>query len=158
MKRALLIACLLAARPLYGAMPEPGLEIKGYISSWTQDCAGKTCSLPKPGERNIPVTLSLGLPVSPGAASVVNAAETLKLPDGSDLSVSLDLYAVCPYAGLDNCAGRYFQAQVSLSGPGGAFCAAALNPGDFTPFPVLMCPGVRPDGTRFGITLHRQPF
>ena len=118
MKRALLIACLLAARPLYGAMPEPGLEIKGYISSWTQDCAGKTCSLPKPGERNIPVTLSLGLPASPGAASAVSTAQTLKLPDGSDLSVSLDLYAVCPYAGLDNCAGRYFQAQVSL------FCIA----------------------------------
>ena len=158
MKKALLTACLLAASPLYGASPEPGLEIRGYISSWTQDCAGKTCSLPKPGERNRPVILSLGLPSSPGEATSVNTTETLKLPDGSDLSVGLDLFGICPYGGLTGCAGRYFQAQVSLSGPAGAFCAAALNPGDFDPFPVLMCAGARPDGTRFGITLHRLPF
>ena len=153
MKKSLVMAGLLAAGPLYGAAPEPAMELKGYLSSWTQSCPGGACSLPKPGERN-----RLGLPSSPGEASAVKTFQELALPGGGVLSAGLDFFAICPYAGRGNCAGRYFQAQVSLSGPAGAFCAAALNPGDFDPFPVLMCAGLAPDGTRFGVTLHRLPL
>ena len=60
--------------------------------------------------------------------------------------------------GEDKCPGRYFQAQVSLSGAAEAFCSAALNVADFSPFPVLMCAGARKPGQRVGITLHRRSF
>jgi len=58
----------------------------------------------------------------------------------------------------DKCPGRYFQAQVSLSGTAEAFCSAALNEADLSPWPVIMCAGsVRP-GLRAGVTLHRRAF
>ncbi len=154
----LVLAVSLLAQPLAAAVGEPALELKGYLSSWTQDCAGTSCQLPKPGERNRPVTLRLALPAGPGQASAAHASEKLALPGGGELQAELDLYAICPYGSKENCAGRYFQAQVSLSGPAGAFCAASLNAADFAPFPVFMCAGVGADGRRFGITLHRQPL
>lgn len=158
MKKALILAGLLVAWPLYGASPGPVMELKGYISSWTQNCSGGVCSLPEPGERNSPVTLRLGLPSAPGEASTAKTSRTLALADGSSVSAGLDFFAICPYVGRENCAGRYFQAQLSVSGPAGAFCAASLNSGDFDPFPVLICAGIKPGGTRFGVTLHRQPL
>ncbi len=47
------------------------------------------------------------------------------------------------------------QAQVSLSGPAGAFCASAFNADHFFPFPVIMCAGSSADGKRFGVTPPR---
>jgi hypothetical protein len=158
MKNILIAVFLLAAQPITAAVGENELELKGFISSWTQNCAGGACLLPVPGERNRPVTLRLALPTAPGEAAAAHAAEKLLLPGGGELPADLTFYAICPYGGKENCAGRYFQAQVSLSGPAGAFCASALNAADFVPFPVLMCAGSAPDGRRFGITLHRQPL
>ncbi len=155
MKKILIALAALLASPVTAAVGGPELELKGYISSWTQDCAGASCSLPVPGERNVPVTLRLALPSAAGEAAAAHFSKKMQLP-GGELSVELDFYAICPYVGKDACAGRYFQAQARLDGPAGAFCAAALNSGDFSPFPVLMCAGAAPGGRRFGITLHRQ--
>jgi hypothetical protein len=157
MKNIVIIAALLA-QPLSAAVGEPELELKGYLSAWTQECAGASCQLPKPGARNRPVSLRLALPSAPGEAAAAHSSEKLPLPNGAELTADLNFYAVCPYGGRENCAGRYFQAQVSLSGPAGAFCAAALNAADFAPFPVLMCAGPGKDGLRYGVTLHRQPL
>lgn len=166
MKNILIIAALLLAQPLAAATGEAVLDLRGYLSAWTQACAGASCQLPVPGERSRPVSLRLALPSAPGEAAAAHAAEKLLLPGGGELAVDLNFYAVCPYAGkaaapapaAEPCAGRYFQAQVSLSGPAGAFCAAALNADDFAPFPVLMCAGPGKDGLRYGVTLHRQPL
>lgn len=158
MKNTLIIVLLLAAQPITAAVGENELELKGFISAWTQDCSGGGCQLPVPGERNRPVTLRLALPAAPGEASAAHAAEILLLPGGGELPAEMTFYAICPYGGKENCAGRYFQAQVSLSGPAGAFCASALNAADFAPFPVLMCAGSPQGGRRIGITLHRQPL
>lgn len=158
MKNIFIAALLLAAQPITAAEGEAELELKGFISAWTQACAGTACALPAPGERNRPVTLRLRLPAAPGEASAARSSQALALPGGGELPAELDFYAVCPYGGRDNCAGRYFQAQVSLGGAAPAFCAAALNAADFAPFPVLMCAGAGKDGLRFGITLHRQPL
>lgn len=154
----LIAAALLLAQPLAAAVGEPALELQGYLSAWTQDCSGSSCQLPKPGERNRPVTLRLAMPAAPGEASAARASEKLPLAGAGELTADLDFYAICPYAGKEGCAGRYFQAQVSLSGPAGAFCAAALNAADFAPFPVLMCAGTAPGGRRYGVTLHRKPL
>lgn len=134
------------------------LDLSGYASSWTQDCKGSACSLPVPGERNRPVSLKLGLPGSPGEAASAFLPLELGLGRAGALKVSLSFFAVCPYVGGAGCPGRYFQAQAVLSGPAGAFCAGAFNLADFSPFPVLMCAGITPDGTRFGLTLHRTPL
>lgn len=155
-KISIALAALLAA-PVTAAVGETELELKGYISAWTQDCSGTSCSLPVPGERNVPVALRLALPASAGEASAAHASEKLALA-GGELSADLDFYAICPYVGKQACAGRYFQAQVRLDGPAGAFCAAALNAADVSPFPVIMCAGALPGGRRFGLTLHRQPL
>jgi hypothetical protein len=155
-KISILLAALLAA-PVTAAVGEPELELKGYLSSWTQDCSGAACALPVPGERNLPVSLRLALPSAAGEASAAHDSRKLPLP-GGELEADLDFYAICPYVGKDACAGRYFQAQVRLAGPAGAFCAAALNAADFAPFPVMMCAGSLPGGRRFGVTLHRQPL
>ena len=157
MNKLILVISLLA-QPLAAAVAEPALELQGYLSVWTQDCSGASCQLPVPGERNRPVTLRLALPADPGQASAARVSEKLALTGGAELQTELDFYAICPYGGKENCAGRYFQAQVSLSGPAGAFCAASLNAADFAPFPVFMCAGVGADGRRFGVTLHRQPL
>lgn len=152
--RALLTALLLCAA--VPAAAEPPLELAGYISSWTQDCQGASCSLPVPGERNRPLDLRLAPPAEPGQAAVARASETLVLGEHGEIKAELAFYAICPYGGVPgSCAGRYFQVQAVLSGPAGAFCSAALNIEDFLPFPVLTCAGAVP-GRRFGITLHRK--
>lgn len=156
--KSIFISALLLAVPALAATGS--LELKGYLSAWTQSCRGKACELPRPGERNRPVSLALGLPSAPGEAAAASREARLLLPGGGELAVDLDLYAVCPYGGAPgaDCAGRYFQAQASLSGPAAAFCSAALNEKDFAPFPVLTCAGIAADGTRYGVTLHRQPL
>ena len=146
---------LLLAAPTLAADAESPLELAGFVSAWTQDCAGGSCQLPVPGERSRPVTLSLKLPASTGEATSARASLELALPDGSSLPAEIALYAVCPYGGRDGCVGRYFQAQVTLGGPAGAFCASSLNARDFLPFPVTICAGACRDGRRYGITLHR---
>lgn len=157
MKAIIIILAALLAQPVAAAVAEPEMQVSGYISSWTQDCAGAACALPVPGERNRPVLLRLAMPSAPGQASAAHASETLNA--GAELLAEMNFYAICPYGGApETCAGRYFQAQVSLSGPAGAFCAAALNAADFAPFPVLMCAGTAAGGRRFGVTLHRQPL
>lgn len=158
MKTIIGISLLLLSQALPAAEGGAVMELSGYISSWTQDCQGSACGLPRPGERNRPVRLRLGLPSSAGEASSAHAAEKLALPDGAELPADVAFYAVCPYGGNKDCAGRYFQVQVSLSVPAGAFCASALNAGDFAPFPVMMCAGLAPGGTRYGVTLHRDPL
>lgn len=157
MKKISIALASLLAVPVTAAVGEPELELKGYLSSWTQECSGAACALPVPGERNVPVTLRLALPSSAGEASAAHAAKELATAGGG-ISADLDFYAICPYVGRAACAGRYFQAQVRLSGPAGAFCASALNAADFAPFPVVMCAGALPGGRRFGVTLHRQPL
>jgi hypothetical protein len=143
------------------AVPAPAgaAVLKGYLSAWTQECGGPSCALPVPGARNEQVELALDLPQDPGAATTARVSRALHAGEGADLQADIIFYAVCPYGGASGtCAGRYFQAQVTLSGPSGAFCAASLNEADFSPFPVLMCAGISPAGKRFGITLHRQPL
>lgn len=150
-----LLACLLAPA-LPAAAAELPLELTGYVSAWTQICEGSACALPSPGQRNFPLSLSLALPSDPGQAATARASAPLLMPDGSELTAEITFYAICPYGSEPGtCAGRYFQAQVLLSGPSGAFCSASLNLQDFAPFPVLMCAGTSP-GRRFGITLHRK--
>lgn len=135
---------------------EAPLELAGFVSAWAQDCAGTSCSLPVPGQRNRQLNLTLALPSEPGQAAAAHSSQTLSLPDGGELKAELTLYAICPYGSAPGvCAGRYFQAQVLVSGPAGAFCSASLNLQDFSPFPVLMCAGTSP-ARRFGITLHRK--
>ncbi len=146
------------AQPVCAASGEPAAELAGYISAWTQDCRGSACSLPKPGERNRPVAASLGAPSSPGEAAAASVTETLRLGE-AEIKADITFYAICPYGGKNaTCPGRYFQAQISLSGAAHAFCAASVNAEDFMPFPVMMCAGVTPGGARAGITLHRLPL
>jgi hypothetical protein len=159
MKSIILFAAFLAAQPLAAGQGEPGLELDGYVSAWIQDCPSGVCSLPKPGERNRRVSLPLALPGAPGDAAAARSSQTLSLGADGEIKAELSFYAICPYGGKgDSCAGRYFQAQVTLSGPAGAFCASAFNAEDFSPFPVMMCAGTAPDGRRFGLTLHRNPL
>jgi hypothetical protein len=149
----------LAAPDIAAAASTQAVAVEGYVSAWTQDCPAGACALPKPGERNAPVAISLDLPQNPGGAAAARASRTLSLGADGELSAELDFYAVCPYGGGPGaCAGRYFQAQVTLSGAATAFCAAALDQADFAPFPVMMCAGVSAAGKRFGITLHRRPL
>lgn len=153
MKAALFLLMLCPAVPAGAQAP---LLLDGYISSWTQECQGLSCSLPVPGERNRPLGLRLVPPTEPGQAAAAHASEALSLGVHGEIKTELTFYAICPYGGAPgSCAGRYFQAQVALSGPAGAFCSAALNLEDFLPFPVLTCAGAVP-GRRFGITLHRK--
>lgn len=159
MKAIILIAAFLTAQPLSALQGGPGLELDGYISAWTQDCPAGVCALPQPGERNRRVALPLALPAAPGEAAAARSSETIALGADGELRAELSFYAICPYGGKkDSCAGRYFQAQITLSGPAGAFCASAFNAEDFSPFPVMMCAGAAPDGRRFGLTLHRRPL
>jgi len=150
-----LLACLLAS-VLPAAAAELPLELNGYVSAWTQSCAGSSCALPVPGQRNFPLALTLALPVEPGQAAAAHSSQALSLPDGGELKAEITLYAICPYGSAPGvCAGRYFQVQVLIPGPSGAFCSASLNLQDFSPFPVLVCAGTSPE-RRFGITLHRK--
>ncbi|MBI5209076.1 MAG: hypothetical protein HY927_03790 [Elusimicrobia bacterium] len=146
-----------APAPAAGAVE--ALTLTGFVSAWTQDCAGG-CALPKPSRTNIPAELVLALPSQPGQATVARSALELDFgPDGK-VRAEMAVYAVCPLggAGLDGgCPGLYFQAQVELSGAAQAFCAAALGKDDAVPFPVLMCAGMAPS-RRLGLTLHRQPL
>lgn len=158
MRKLIICAVYLLSQPLAAASGENGVELTGYVSSWTQDCKGTVCQLPKPGQRNVPVKLHLALPSAPGEASAAYVSVKLALPEEGGLPAELNFYAICPYGGKDGCAGRYFQAQVSLSGPAAAFCASAFNEGDFSPFPVIMCAGASAEGKRYGVTLHRQPL
>lgn len=150
----------LTALAILSFFPSRGLalELSGYVSSWTQDCAGSSCALPAPGRRNVPVVLALAEPSSPGQASAAHVSQALQLGADGEILAELSFYAICPYGGAPGtCAGRYFQVQAVLSGPAGAFCSAALNYEDFLPFPVLTCAGAGPS-RRFGITLHRKPL
>ncbi len=158
MKNIISLSFLLAVQPVAAAVAENELALRGFVSAWTQDCSGGSCRLPVPGERNRQVELRLALPSAPGEAAAAHAAFKLALPGGGELPADLNFYAVCPYGGKEGCAGRYFQAQVSLSGPAPAFCGSSLNAADFDPFPVMMCAGAAPGGLRFGVTLHRQPL
>ncbi len=151
------------------SLPSPGkeqLELSGYISSWTQDCSGAGCALPAPASVNRPVNLRLGLPSAPGEAAVAASSGTFAAGAAGELTAEVKVYALCPYAGGGSgapdgpaaCAGRYFQVQVSLSGAAEAFCSAALNARDLSPWPVVMCAGAPRPGLRAGVTLHRRPF
>lgn len=155
MKIFTLATVLFLCHPVSAAEAERKIEMKGFVSAWTQDCSGQSCGLPVPGERNRPVEASLVLPQEPGEAAAAHVPLKLTLADGSEFPAELDFYAVCPYGGPD-CAGRYFQAQVSVDG-GKAFCASSLNLQDFAPFPVTMC-AASSGGLRRGITLHREPL
>ncbi|MDA8243935.1 MAG: hypothetical protein M0025_07435 [Elusimicrobia bacterium] len=158
MKALMTISALLLVGPTLAADGEGPLELSGFVSAWTQDCSSGTCGLPAPGEFNRPVTLSIKPPAAAGEAASARASLELALPDGSRLPAEITLYAVCPYGGKDGCAGRYFQAQVTLGGRAGAFCASSLNAQDFLPFPVTMCAGSDQNGRRYGVTLHRLKF
>ena len=159
MKAIILFTATLMAQPLAAGAGGPALGLDGYVSVWTQECPAGVCALPKPGERNHSITLSLAMPASPGEAAAARSSQTLSLGADGELKADLSFYAICPYGGKDeSCAGRYFQAQIVLSGPAGAFCASAFNAADFSPFPVMMCAGSAPDGRRFGLTLHRSPL
>lgn len=154
MNKPLFAALFLLAVP--ASASEAPLELSGFVSAWTQDCAGASCALPVPGQRNQPLDLTLALPTEPGQAAAAHSSQALSLPEGGELKAEITLYAICPYGSAPGvCAGRYFQVQVLVSGPAGAFCSASLNLQDFSPFPVLMCAGTSP-GRRFGITLHRK--
>ncbi|HAH31111.1 MAG TPA: hypothetical protein DCL44_02230 [Elusimicrobia bacterium] len=155
------------------------LPLNGYVSVWSQDCSSEPCAIPLPLLTNRTIAFELSLPQYPGQARHIAVKEIFSLPEEKELSLKLDFYALCPYAAakssvadsvrgprqasvtvadsaIGSCPALYFQSQAELSGAAGAFCAAAFNENDFTPFPVLMCAGARTRGIRFGITLHRQ--
>lgn len=157
MKNIILISACILFQTLPAAAGGTPLQLSGYVSAWIQDCSGGACQLPAAGQSDVPVKVSLSLPSASGQASAAGASLELALPNGSELPVQIDLYAVCPST-VAGCPGRYFQAQVSLSGPAMAFCASSLNAEDFLPFPVVMCAGISADGRRYGVTLHRLPF
>ena len=158
MKKIILCLAALLVQPTSASIGEAKLELAGYLSAWTQECPGGKCALPVPGERNRPVALTLTLPTAPGEAAAASADAALALA-GGEIKAGLGFYAICPYSGKDGtCPGRYFQAQVLVSGPAGASCTAALNAADVAPFPVLTCAGIGADGRRYGVTLHRRPF
>jgi hypothetical protein len=140
----------------------PAISMSGYISVWSQECAGQKCSQPAPLVRNRPLVLELAPPQVPGQADWRTLKEDFELEGGAGLSVTMQFYSVCPYpaAGAEGgrCAAPYFQAQAVLSGAAQSFCAAAMNEKDFVPFPVLMCGGAISSGKRFGITIHRDKF
>ena len=172
MPRFLISFALLLLLPAFFSaqgLPASGkeyLELSGYLSSWTQDCSGAKCALPAPAAVNRPVSLRLALPVSPGGAAVAESSGTFPAGPAGELAAEVKVYAICPYAGRNAepsagaavCAGRYFQVQVSLSGAAEAFCSAALNAADLSPWPVIMCAGAPRPGLRAGITLHRLPL
>lgn len=141
---------------------QPGglkLPVSGYVSLWSQDCSGGPCSIPLPLAKNKAISFELALPQAPGQAQPHAIKEIFLLPNSRELILTLNFYAVCPYAAAkssDTCPTLYFQAQAELAGAADAFCAAALNQTDFTPFPVLLCGGAKTSGVRFGATLHRR--
>ncbi len=157
MKNIFIISVCFLFQPFPVSAGGTPLKLSGYVSVWTQDCSGGGCQLPVAGQSDAPLNVSLSVPSVSGQASAVRASLNLALPGGARLPVEMDFYAVCPSTG-DACPGRYFQVQVSLSGPARAFCASSLNAGDFLPFPVVMCAGISADGRRYGVTLHRRPF
>lgn len=139
-----------------------GLELSGYISSWTQDFDGVNWAPPVPDSVNNAVSLALAEVTEPGTFSMGKYRQTFQL-NGAALRADIALFAVCPaYSTVTNgsCDALYYQAQATLSGAADAFCTATLNAADMTPFPVMTCAGKNPAQAtqKLGITLHRIPF
>ncbi|MBI5622945.1 MAG: hypothetical protein HY924_04115 [Elusimicrobia bacterium] len=144
----------------YGA-GEGGLELKGLLSFWTQDCT-KGCGLPRPAGPSQHATASLVIPSHSGEAASTKVQGEAELEAQGKLKAGIAVYAVCPRTtrapgATSSCPGLYFQVQVELSGAAQAFCGAALDSHDISPFPVLVCGGMSKTtpGMRLGITLHR---
>lgn len=149
------------------------LNLKGFISGWTQYCPGGVCNLPAPEEKNVGTELSINLPDKPGEAGTAGFEKQFAFKNRGAVSLRLTLYAVCPgkrflisetggqnNSGKGRCPGMYYQAQIELSGDAQAFCAVSLNESDAIPFPVMMCsgPDAKNPSYRLGITTHRLPL
>jgi len=143
------------------------LSLRGFSSSWIQDCTAG-CGLPAGVKKNDPVDLTLALPDVPGEFRAAKFSRTyaFQTPGGGaqpPLQVAVSVYAVCPRgapaSAEDPCPGRYFQAQIELSGAAAAQCGASLNEADAAPFPVMTC-GAFLSGKplRVGVSLHRVPL
>jgi len=139
------------------------LPLSGFVSAWRQDCSNG-CALPAAAGKSEPVALSLDVPMNPGEARTARFEKEFSYGVGGErVHASATFYFVCPRGakavpGSDSCPSRYVQAQIALTGDARAFCAAALNPADAAPFPVLMCAGenLRRPGERLGVSLSRQ--
>ncbi|MFA6318714.1 MAG: hypothetical protein WC943_15000 [Elusimicrobiota bacterium] len=167
------------AHPPAVSVPYPGtpaagaLELKGFVSFWTQDCRNG-CGLPKPATASLAVELRLPLPSTSGEASSASFGRKADLGPSSALMAKVTAFAICPRrtgqegsttrrdqtgsaTSGESCPGRYFQVQVELSGAAEAFCAMSMDEHDLAPFPVLMCAGMSTSEptTRLGVTLHR---
>lgn len=159
MKALALPALLLSLSSAPSAPPsvpaQSVLPLRGLLSVWSQDCA-PACGLPSALVKNDPVQLDLPLPENPGEFRSVRVQREFQF-SGKTLQVQADFYALCPPGREAGCPGRYFSAQVELSGAAAALCTVSLNSADFSPFPVVACGGPR-DGKRLGVTLHRAPL
>lgn len=139
-----------------------GLELSGYISSWTQEFDGGNWAPPVPASVNNAVSLALAEVTEPGTFSLGKYRQIFQL-NGAALRADIALFAICPgYSAVTGgkCDALYYQAQATLSGATDAFCTATLNAADMTPFPVMTCAGKNPAHAtqKLGITLHRIPF
>ena len=134
----------------------PGASVSGFISVWTQDCSDGCCGLPQGVLPAKEVAFDMVLPDQPGYTQVKKVWESFTVEGLGELKVRLSFYSVCPLGAAEGCPSRYFQTQAELSGAVRAFCAVSLNAADFLPFPVFMCAGILPSGSRLGITLSRS--
>jgi hypothetical protein len=139
------------------------LNLSGHLTPWRQDCTNG-CALPQGAGKAETVAVAVDTPMNPGEARVAKFEKELSYGGaGERVRASATVYFVCPRSakpipGQDSCPTRYLQVQIVLSGDAKAFCAAALNPADAAPFPVMMCAGenLRRPGERLGVSLSRE--
>ncbi|MCX5784081.1 MAG: hypothetical protein NTX59_00140 [Elusimicrobia bacterium] len=95
------------AAPVVSAFTSPGgpvtspalkLPLNGYVSVWSQDCSSGPCAIPLPLVKNRPIVFELALPQAPGQAQPGTVKEVFGLPEAGELLLTLNFYAVCPYA------------------------------------------------------------
>ena len=137
------------------------MDFAGFVSSWKQDCTDG-CAPPAGGTTEA-ASFKADVPMTPGEARIAKFEKSFSFPSGEKIRASVTVYFLCPpdaagESGGDSCPTRYLQVQTVLSGDARAFCAAALNPADARPFPVMMCAGenLRRAGERLGISLSRK--
>jgi hypothetical protein len=133
------------------------VSLAGFISLWSQDCSTGPCGIPQGLMPAREISFDMALPSAPGQARSKEIKESFIVDGLGELAVGLMFYSLCPHMEAGGCAFRYFQVQAELTGAAVAFCAASMNSGDFTPFPVFICAGIPAPGKRLGITLHRRP-
>lgn len=156
---------LLATLLVLSAASASAAGFSGYLTAWTQDCAGEKCAPSVGAGESQKVAFSLDAPVGPGEARVQRFSREFHLPTGETVRADVSVYFICPAGaaagdGGDPCPSRFVQVQTALSGSAQAFCGVSLNLADARPFPVLACagPSVSSPSRRLGVSLSRLPL